>query len=247
MKFRKTYGYYYISSTNKNNEYEYVDWLVFYWGWNFDISFELCGYFDNRPRINLDLIFFSLSFILPFRNSWTDECDPPKWGVAYHNQTLWIYRGGKGNMKGGNKWWTFYSPFSLQWYRTSMLRNDGTWEHEFKSEKLGYRNKQFWDKEKWKDVFFEETHPYFYVLNNGSVQRRMATIQVTEREWRPHWFKWLPLTKKVRKSIDIEFNEEVGERTDTWKGGTLGCSYEMLPNETPRQTLRRMEINREFI
>ena len=111
---------------------------------------------------------------------------------------------------------------------------------------MGYRNKQFWDKEKWKDIFFEETHPYFYVLNNGSVQRRMATIQVTEREWRPHWFKWLSLTKKVRKSIDIEFNEEVGERTGTWKGGTLGCSYEMLPNETPRQTLRRMELNREF-
>ncbi len=76
MKFRKKDKYYYISTENKN-EFEFNNWVIFYWGWQFDISYEKCGYFDNRPRINLDLIFFSLSLVLPFRNEWTDECDPP--------------------------------------------------------------------------------------------------------------------------------------------------------------------------
>jgi hypothetical protein len=215
-------------------------WLVFYFTWNFDISFELCGYFDNRPRINLDLIFFNLTLIMPLRNGWTDECDPPKWGIAYHHQTIWIYRGGKGNWSGGNEWWTMYVPWSYQWVRTSNLRKDGTWEHETKG-----NIKDFY-KDGWEDVIWNETYPYTYILKDGTVQKREATIKVEEREWRWHWFKWLPLTKKVRRTIAIDFNGEVGEGTGSWKGGTMGCGYELLPNETPLQCLRRMERERKF-
>ena len=64
------------------NEYETIDWVIFYWGWYFKISYKICGYFDNRPRIKLDLIFFSLTIVLPFRNKWTEECDSPEWGIA---------------------------------------------------------------------------------------------------------------------------------------------------------------------
>ena len=102
---------------SKNN-----DWVVFYWRWGLDISFEICGYFDNRPRINLDLIFFSLTIVLPFWNKWTDECDSPKWGISIHHNTVWIHKGGKGNMNGGSKWWTWDIPFlTKKWYRTSIL------------------------------------------------------------------------------------------------------------------------------
>jgi hypothetical protein len=50
----------------------------------------------------------------------------------------------------------------------------------------------------------------------------------------------------VSTTLDVKFDDEVGERSGSWKGGTIGCSYEMLPNETPEQTLRRMEKEREF-
>ena len=50
----------------------------------------------------------------------------------------------------------------------------------------------------------------------------------------------------VRTSIDVAFNEEIGERVGTYKGGTVGCSYDILPNEDPVTTLRRMESEREF-
>lgn len=216
------------------------DWIIFYFRKHFELTYSVCGYFDNRPEINISLFFFMLTIKLPFKNKWTDECDAPTWGVAYHNQTFWIYRGGKGNMNGGQKWWTAYAPWSYQWVRTSNLRKDGTWEHEKKGDK-----KDFW-KDEWKEIIWYETHPYTYKLKDGTVQDRLATIKVEEREWRWHWFKWLPLTKKVRKTISIDFNAEVGEKTGSWKGGCTGCGYTLLPNETPLECLRRMERERKF-
>jgi len=215
-------------------------YVIFYWKWCFDISFEICGYFDNRPRINLDIIFFNLTLILPFRNKWKDECDCPKWGIAIHNNTFWVYKGGKGNMNGGNRWWTAYMPWSYQWVRTSYLRKDGTWEHESEG------NRKDMYEEKWLPIIWNETYDYTYVLKSGTVQKRKALLKVVEREWRWHWFKWLPLTKMVRKTIDITFDDEVGERTGSWKGGTLGCGYNMKKGELPEQTLRRMEKERKM-
>jgi hypothetical protein len=215
-------------------------YVIFYFGRGFDISFELCGYFDNRPRINLDLFFFNLALILPFRNKWTDECVPPKWGIAYHNQTFWIYRGGNGNMKGGNRWRTYHMPWSLDWVRTSALRKDDTWEHERKGDR-----KDFYE-DKWKEVLRNEKYPYTYTLKSGEVQDVEATVMVEEREWRRRAFKWLPLFNKVSRTIDIAFNKEVGEGTGSWKGGVLGCGYELLPSETPLDALKRMEKERKF-
>lgn len=215
-------------------------WIIFYFTKGFDISFEICGYFDNRPRINIDLFFFSLTIILPIWNNWTDECDAPKWGISYFRQTFWIHRGGKGNMKGGGKWTTFDMPWQLKWVRTSFLRKDGTWEHETKG-----NHKNFWE-EKWKDVIWNKTYDYKYILTSGEVQKIKATIKVEEMEWRMNWFKWTSFGNKISKTIDVTFNGEVGEEIGSWKGGTIGCGYNLLPNETPLQCLRRMEKERKF-
>lgn len=216
------------------------DWIIFYFRRHFELSYSVCGYFDNRPEINISLFFFMLTTKLPFWNKWTDECDAPTWGIAYHNKKFWIYRGGKGNMNGGSKWWTFTMPWTYEWVRTSCLRKDGTWETEIRG-----NNKHFWD-EKWVDVLWSETYPYTYVLKSGELQHRLAKVRVEEREWRQKWLKWTKLFNKVSKSITVDFNDEVGERTGSWKGGTLGCGYTMLHGELPEQTLRRMERERKF-
>lgn len=87
-----------------------------------------------------------------------------------------------------------------------------------------------------------EVHPYTYTLQSGEVQERTATIQPETRAW---WRPWLPF-KRVYRGIDITFSGEVGERSGSWKGGCIGCSYEMRPNETPVEALRRMEAERKF-
>lgn len=238
MKFRKIDNCYYISTENKNNEYEPNDWIIFYWGWYFDISYEICGYFDNRPRINLDLIFFSLTFILPFRNKWTDECVSPKWGVAIHSNTLWIYKGGEGKLKGGSKWWTWDLPFvTKDWFRTSILLKDDTWESEKRGDK-----KDFYEDE-WKAK--QKTWNYDYTDSyDGEIIP--TTIYVEEREWRPKWLKWTKFFAKRRRTIDVSFSKECGKGKGQWKGGTTGCSYELLPNEEPLACLKRMEKERKF-
>lgn len=212
-------------------------WLIFYFVNRFDLSYEVCGYFDNRPRINICLFFFSLTLILPFPNKWTDECDPPKWGIAFHNDTFWIYKGGEGNMGGGNKWITFNAPWQLQWVRTSTWLTNGQWFHETKKNR---------HSDPPKELVFSAVHPYEYRLKSGEVQKVDATISVEEREWRWHWFNWLSLTKKVRRTIEVDFSGEVGERAGSWKGGCVGCSYELLGNETPFECLKRMERERKF-
>lgn len=88
----------------------------------------------------------------------------------------------------------------------------------------------------------KETHDYTYTLNSGEVQKRKATICKESRLWQRPWTPW----KLYKEAIDVEFNGEVGERTGTWKGGTIGCGYELHQGETTLQCLRRMEAEREF-
>lgn len=213
-------------------------YFVFYWNIGFDISYESCGYFDNRPRINLDLFIFNLTIIIPIRNKWTDECDSPKWGISIHNNTFWIYRGGKGNMGGGNKWWTWNIPFiTKEWVRTSILLKDGTWEHETK----GNRKDFYEDKWKEKQQYWEYNYTDKY---DGEVIP--TKIYVDEREWRPKWLKFASVFAKTRRTIDVHFSKECGKRKGSWKGGTIGCGYELLKNETPLECLMRMEKERSL-
>lgn len=91
-----------------------------------------------------------------------------------------------------------------------------------------------------------EQHPYSYILKSGEVQDRIAEVYGEEMEWRWRWFTWLPWPRKVRRTISVHFDGEVGERTGSWKGGCIGCGYEWRDGETMEQALRRMERERKF-
>ena len=95
---------------------------------------------------------------------------------------------------------------------------------------------------------FQERHSYRYALRNGEFQEREATVTVERRSWcwRARPFKWMRWPSKTVTSIEVEFSDEVGERTGSWKGGCVGCGYELRPDETPYQCLRRMESERKF-
>lgn len=249
-------------------------WVSFYPTASTGFYIEKAGYFDERPQINTSVTQLILLFVLPFllaHSLWAllllpfilffgwgslyihlpirtgiQDCDSATWGINYHNNKIWIYIGGAGNFDGGRKWLTFTMPWDLTWIRTSTLMKDGyDWFHETEG------NRKIWNgdesvigsyewvnKNRW-----QETHPYIDKFDNTVVN---ATICVMEMEWRPLWFKWTKLFAKVRRSIDIEFDKEVGKRKSSWKGGTLGCGYELLPNETPAECLKRMEKEREF-
>lgn len=235
-----------ILGLRKTKERDYTlyrnSWLEFCTGfhkWNFKIS--PASYFDNRAIISFSTIWGQWYIHIPFIKSKYDECDPPTYGFYFYSTYDWFPTSFVWCWK--RKTYYFSMPWELDWVRTSYLRKDGEWEHE--SKKYG-RNKSFEDNAQWGDILWSETHPYTYTLKSGEVQERTAKIKVVEREWRPRWFKWTSLFKLARKTIDIEFNDEVGERVGEWKGGTLGCGYYIINGETPLECLKRMEKERKF-
>jgi hypothetical protein len=220
------------------------DWMEFCTGWH-KLAFKIApaSYFDNRLMIQIVPFWGQLFIHIGWIRSKYDECDPPRYGFYFYSiqgpiPTEFVWCWGRKNK-------TFYMPWSPEWVRTSRMLKDKTWLHEMR----GNRKKGIdfdWWKEDVKESLWKETHPYKYVLKDGTVQERTATIKVEEREWRPRWFMWTSLFARKIRSIDIEFNDEVGERTGSWKGGTLGCGWNLLSKESPLECLRRMERERKF-
>lgn len=99
-----------------------------------------------------------------------------------------------------------------------------------------------WHRREHKILSEKEQHPYRYVLRSGVLQERIATINEESRLWTRYW---LP-HRLYKRTINVEFDAEVGERTGSWKGGTIGCGYDMKPGETALDGLRRMERERSF-
>ena len=59
-------------------------------------------------------------------------------------------------------------------------------------------------------------------------KERTATIHLKQWEWRRKWLMWTKLFNRVSTSIEIQFNDEVGESIrQLEKGGCLGCSYDL--------------------
>lgn len=254
---------------------ENPEWATFYPKFSSGFYIEKAGYFDERPEINTSLTQLLTLFALPFLAMYSlwflcltpllffgwgklyihlpiktgiQDCDSAAWGVNFHDNKIWIYVGGGGNFEGGRKWKTITMPWDLTWIRTSTLLNDGKeWFHETNKNRMSWSKDEqgvivgsydWLKKNKWK-----QTYPYIDSYDNTTVN---ATISVQEREWRPIGLKWIKLFAKTRRTIDIEFDQEVGGRKGSWKGGVTGCGYELLPNETPYDCLKRMEKERKF-
>lgn len=191
------------------------------------------SYFDNRAMIHIDLLWISWYIHLPIYSS-IDECEYPEFGFYYHSNALVLC----WNMK--KKF--IHMPWEYTWIRTSRLTKDNTWVTDSKKE----GRKQFWE-DKWDNILWKETYHYPYTTKYGEVQDDIeATIGVSEMEWRQKWLKWTKIGAKIRKSIEVEFSNEVGSERGSWKGGVMGVGYTMLSGEEPKDTLMRMNKERSF-
>lgn len=249
------------------------DWLEFHPEFRkANLTLEKAGYFDSRPQLNFTIttllgifgllispflsFWFAMSMItiilfipwgqcylhIPY-NTGIDECDPPRYGFYFYGEGVKIPN--NFVICKGKKTKFIELPWAYDWIRTSRMLKDGSWLHERKGDRKKGIEINWWSEEI-ESQLFQEKHPYMYKLKNGNQQLRIATIKVEEREWRPKWFRWTNLFAQVRRSIDIEFNDEVGDRAGSWKGGTIGCSYDMKSNESPYECLSRMESERIF-
>ncbi len=254
---------------------ENQEWVSFYPNFNSSFYVEKAGYFDERPQVHTSVtqvavliclpllllqsvlflllvpfVFFGwgkLYINLPIKTG-IQDCESAAWGFNYHGNKIWIYIGGAGNFEGGRKWKTFTMPWDLTWVRTSTLMKDGNeWFHETNKNRrswIGDTSGNEVGSHDWLNINkWKETHPFIDRFDNTTVN---ATISVEEREWRPLWFMWTSVFAKKRRTISIEFDKQVGKKKGSFKGGVLGCSYDLFPSETPVECLKRMETNREL-
>ena len=89
--------------------------------------------------------------------------------------------------------------------------------------------------------------PYRYTLASGEVQDRVATVSKRRHVLGRRLISNLGWPKAIRESINVDFDGEVGEGTGSWKGGTIGCGYDLRPGEDMLAALRRMERERRFL
>jgi len=170
-------------------------------------------------------------------------------GTAWRHDDMWESYGfsldpdshSNLHLKWGKRYKIIHMPWDWKQVRHEVLRADGTWAKylpEYGTMANGWKPLN--------DGRHIEAFDYTYVLKNGGVQHRTAYVYAERRELRWLWLRWLPFPRRIVQAIDVRFSAEVGERTGSWKGGTVGCGYTMLPGETAEDTLKRMERERVF-
>lgn len=234
----------------RRDELFHVEWSFGKYARNFAITATV-GYGDSDAGVCLHICLpwlFSWYLVLPH----VRHCRESQTGIGIHNGAFWIYPfTDQHESRRDHPWWkkcyAFHFPWTYDHHLTEIL------EHRSNLPGLA---KTVWD-DKGKNVMeswaarmaaaklVSEEYHYEYTLKSGDVQYRKATVYVDRITWRMRWWPLLPF-KKVRTSISVNFDGEVGEGTGSWKGGTIGCGYDMKLGETPLECLHRMERERKF-
>lgn len=187
---------------------------------------QIMGWNDSHNTLILSFVLFTLYINIP---QWAIKgYDIEKgYGFSFTSDSLhWHW---------GERTKVYWYPWTWDHCRHSLLKPDGT----------------FWRDGKgiYSDAIPEtmkEKHPYNYLMRDGSVQTCIATVNGEEREWRIKCAPWLPWPRLVKRTINVNFSEQMGPGRGSWKGGVLGTGAEWKPGERMVDALRRMERERTF-
>jgi hypothetical protein len=192
------------------------------------LSLGLCLF---REEYCLDLFGFLIA--LPFLDRWVFE--PHEIMESWRITTC----DGSVQFNWGRHCKVIWLPWCRERVQHEVRRPDGSW--------APYVGSYERDKEPdGRGLFY---YPYEYALRSGEVQRATATVYVERNRYVWRLFRKTPLFWWLWRwgyCIAIEFDREMGERAGSWKGGTVGCYWELRKGESPEQALRRMEREREF-
>lgn len=223
------------------------DWGEFSWhpkSWQIGIEAYRSGMFEHNMLVVHALIlalYIHLPTDLKKRGDGCMRGNEPKWGFCTHENYIALSWGTK------SKHWDFpvigwhhYSTEILDLGRQRLMIE---YSKPYRLGGLAPFPLLYELKEALKAQHSLKAN-YRYILKRGGVQDRIATVSIGRMVWRRKWLG--PLFPTVRTSIDVTFSDEVGEKSGSWKGGCIGCGYEMLAGESALQCLRRMERERKF-
>lgn len=151
---------------------------------------------------------------------------------------LRIYYGAQTHSSDTTISWSKFLPW-MMWdcVRHSLYHPDGTHYFTEPRDKKGRGN---WD------AFYKTTQEVpkvHFGFEDFDGDMRIASCYIEEREWHRGTgkFKWLKYfwPAKIRRSLDIRFDYEMGPGKGSWKGGTVGHGIDMLPGEFPVNAFKR--------
>lgn len=207
------------------------DSVDFTWGYfvprpGLDLNIHLGGYFSDRLAVSFCLGWGQFKIELPIVASCEHSSDWQQYGVTVSDNGIWFYHGLESNV------------WRLPWFE---LVFDGHYVIGANGEyvKVTGSSHEFTKN----NSIQNHSSEFVYTLKDGTIQKGIATYH---QEKRSYHRKWFPFVKQEYISINVSFDREVGERTCSWKGGTVGCGYDMKNGETPSQTFSRMMSERKF-
>lgn len=210
------------------------------------LALALCKFSDDddggRFSLHVHLGWPNIFLRLPFLKGSEPHEMMSSWGASLDRDSY-----SSIHLNWGDRCKIVHLPWDRDWHRTSYLLKDATWAHDVRTDKHpdGFKRYEHYRQIR-EERGWSEAYPYTYTLRSGEMQNRIATVSVEEREWRQRWLRWTGLFAMVRRTISVDFDGEVGERSGSWKGGTMGCGYTLNPGEAPLDCLRRMERERTF-
>ena len=202
-----------------------------------EIEFPSDWHEHRRAWIRLGCGILSVAFSFPWKRVVLDEgqCSGPTYGFYFFADTfVWKWGKDTGHSADPKASWHMRLPWSWEHIRRDYLNADGSLHH--RSEPREYSG-----PEETKQKFL-----YRYQLRSGEIQKRIATVNGEEREWRWRALRRFGWPRKIHRIINVEFDKEIGERSGSWKGGTIGCSWEWRHGESMKAALDRMEADRKF-
>lgn len=175
------------------------------------------------------------------------DIDRREYGFTLSDGHLSVHFGRQTHDSSTTQDWGCFLPWT-QWrhvrYSLFDLNGDEFWTQIDGTSKLGsssYEEQREFDR-------LCPTRQFDFMDFDG--EAGVATTKITEREWRfgTGSFKWLSRfrRRKVKRSLDISFSIETGERKGSWKGGTLGHAIEMQPGEMHEAAFRRYCANHKM-
>lgn len=220
----------------RGSQYEIGKWYIGWKSWKFEVTYRSHGYETLNPELHISMFGWHSMIELPWTYKdkdalWREE---KKYGVSIHSNVVFWHWG--YDLKGWDipivsygsavRWDRYIGPEQFE----DIPSNWGTHPHKT-NYTGGCETPSIWT--------YNYTDPY-----DGTIVP--CKFWVEEMEWRPKGLGWTKLFAKTRRFIEVEFSAEMGPRKGTWKGGTMGCSFNMLSGEHPTDTMLRMQREYTF-
>lgn len=178
------------------------------------------------------------------------------YGITFNSEAIHIHYGvqpmnwSKDDPENSDHSKVIWYPWDWTHVRHDILEASQTWSMPYEQwndlkEKMYKTRGSFYDYPETPEQFYK-FFTYYDPHNNCEVE---AKAIIEEREWHRGkwgWFrnilKLFPFGRIVRRYLNVEFKEETGPRKGSWKGGTIGCSIDMLKGESIDDAIERFKL-----